>query len=391
MVERHTKLGVFLIAVLVIANPRHAYSAAGDTIANLATVSYIFNTAPGVQESTPGGFVLPGIGNGIPTTFIEDRLVNFSVASIDVAPVIVVTGQTNAVLSFSVTNNSNGPQDYLLAAINTSPNPFSVPVDNIDPASMSVFVESGVTPGYQAIEDTAVFIDELASTSSTTVYIVATIPASSVNDLAAVSLVVQVAAGGGAGEGLAINRDENGNTSPAGIFSNGATSVVAGIANNISDTTALEVVFNDPPGLNTEDINSATPTAQDIARNGQHSDTGAFVVQSALIVAVNKTITVIDTLGGTDPHVGATLRYQLIVTISGSVDDLIIVDPVPADTTYTSASIILNTVAQTDAVDGLDFSDFTANQINVDLSEAGTKTLTTADSPITIIFDVTID
>jgi len=397
MMNRPAYLFIFLFSVSALTGARIVYAAAGDSIGNIATVNYIYQATPRVQESSPTGNIIFGVGQGSTTNFIEDALVNFSVSSSDAAAVTVVTGQTDAVLTFVITNNGNSAQDFLLTSADTTPNPFGGLPENIDTVTTAVFVEDGTNPGYQLAEDIETYVDELPANASITVYLVSSIPAASPDDLAAVSLVVQVAAGGSVGvEGIAITNDHNGNISPAGTFSNGITSVVAGTASTVADTATLQFVFNDPAGLNPEDIDSAGTGAQDAARNGQHSSTGAYVIQSASAVVVSKTVTVIDTLGGNDPHQGATLRYQLDVSISGSggISDLVITDPIPANTTYTPASISLNSVLQTDvdfATDGIDYARFDGTDVVVDLSEQGVKSLTSTDSPMTIIFDVTID
>ena len=396
MLNRPVNLLIIVLVVMTFVLSRIAHAAAGNTISNTATVNYIIGGLPEVQESSPFGNTPSGTGNGIATSFTEDRLINFTVVTNDAAAVSANSGQTSAVLTFSVTNTGNDSQDFLLSAVNTSPNPFAPPADNIDPVSLSVFVEVGPTPGYQVAEDTATFIDELPIGVNAIVYVVADIPVSATNDVAAVSLIVQVAQGGAVGEGTVINNDDNGNISPAGTYSNGGTAVVAGTSVTNSNTTGLEIIFNDPAGLNAEDVDSSGLAVQDSAKNGQHSDSGAFIVIVPANVVINKTLTVIDTLGGTDPHQGATLRYQLDVIISGvgTVDDLIITDVIPANTTYTSTSIILNAIPQTDldfATDGIDHAEFNGTDIVVDLSEASTKNLTVADLPITIIFEVTID
>jgi uncharacterized repeat protein (TIGR01451 family) len=118
-------------------------------------------------------------------------------------------------------------------------------------------------------------------------------------------------------------------------------------------------------------------------------------VQTAVTpaVALNKTVTVIDGLGGTNPLAGATLRYQIDVVISGAgnVNNLVITDPIPANTTYTPTSLSLNGVVQTDASDvPTDFSEFNGSNIVVDLSQGGTVSVAPA-TPNRITFDVTID
>lgn len=297
-------------------------------------------------------------------------------------------------LSFTVTNNGNAPQDFLLTAINTTPSPFAANADDFDPLTpMQVFVEGGANAGYLSSEDNQVFIDELAAGATATVYLVANIPAANIGDAAAVALIAQVAAGGAAGQGAAISSDDNGYISPAGTFSNGAVSVAAGTANPTADTTALETVFNDPSAASAEDVGS--DGVEDIRANGQHSDKGVFLVQTAASadVELNKTVTVIDTLSGTDPHAGATLRYQIEVVISGAtnISNLVITDPIPASTTYSPATLSLNGVAQTDSGDApTDFSEFDGSRIVVDLSQGGTVSVAPA-TPNLIIFDVTIN
>lgn len=386
-------LRALLVCVLSLSS-MPVFSVAGDVINNIATIDFVFEGNTLVQESSPFGNTLIGIGNGTATSFIEDRLINFSVASIDAAPVAVASLQSSAFLSFTVTNNGNAPQDFLLTAINTSPSPFVANIDSFDPVSpIQVFVEDGSNAGYLLAEDTAIFIDELAIGETATVYVAAAIPATIIGDAAAVALVVQVAEGSAVGQGAAITNDDNGFISPAGIYSNGGTSVSVGVVNSITNTSGLEVVFNDPASVSPEDVDSNA--VQDIRANGQHSDTGVFLVQTVIAssLVLNKTVTVIDTLGGTDPHAGATLRYQIDVVISGvgSVNNLVITDLVPVNTTFTPASLLLNGVTQTDLSDApTDYSEFNGSAIVVDLSQGGSLSVAPATSNL-ITFDVTID
>lgn len=241
------------------------------------------------------------------------------------------------------------------------------------------------------------FVDELGLNLPRAVYVIADIPAQVIDDVAAIALIAQVAEGGAAGvEGVAINADDNGRVSPAGVFSNGSTNVAAGISNIIPDSAlAMETVFNDPAGLNPEDVSTAL--IQDIAGNGQHSDAGAYQILSP--VNILKSVTVVDTLGGADPHPGATLRYQLDVTVSGntSVNNLVITDSIPANTTYSDGSISLNGVSQTDANDApadysraVDILSKPVVMIEVDLSQGGTVSVAPGITNV-IIFEVTIN
>jgi uncharacterized repeat protein (TIGR01451 family) len=380
----HKKLFAPVVFVFLLSATTDLFAAAGDSISNTATINYDI-----------GG--VPGTGNAS-ASFLEDRIINFIVTEDNGGMAVpVISDMTDAVMQFTVTNIGNSTQDFLLVAVNTAPNPFGLPVDNFDPLTIQVFVESGATPGYQAVEDTAVYIDELVSNVPYVVYVVADLPTQVIDDVSAIALIAQIAEGGAAGfEGAAINADDNGRISPAGVFSNGSTNVPTGTSNTMPDSAAtMETVFNDPAGLSPEDV--STDGLQDIAGNGQHSDTGTYQVMSP--VAIVKTVTVIDPLGGTDPHPGATLRYQLDVIVTGNtaVDNLVINDVIPANTTYTDGSIQLNAVAQTDADDAptdysraIDILSKPVVSIEVDLSQGGAVSVAPGTTNI-IIFEVTID
>jgi len=91
-----------------------------------------------------------------------------------------------------------------------------------------------------------------------------------------------------ANAGAAIRNDDNGNVSPIGTFSNGATIFgAAGTPNDIPDNPLTEqIVFNDPAGT----VDSAN--APDIAQNGQASADGSYTVETANLT-VTKTSKVI--------------------------------------------------------------------------------------------------
>ncbi len=398
-------LQTVIVLCLCLLFPFKLMAAAGDSISTRATVNYVYQSFSYVQESSPLGNTVVGVGNGSDTVFTEDRLLNFIVNETDNQATSVNSTEAGVVTTFSVTNLGNAPQDLLLAAFNNNAHSLSnTEVDNIDALlPLRAFVESGLTAGYQPGEDIAVFIDELApgAPNAATVYIVADMPAAAPGDLAAVSLVVQIAAGGAAGEGAAINADNNGNTSPAGTYSNGATAVAAGTPSSSADALAEDIVFNDPAGLNAEDFDSTT-AAQDVVRNGQHVATDAYIVEPSEVV-INKSVTVIDTLGGNDPHAGATLRYRLDVVITGvgSVDNLVVTDSIPANTTFTAGSITLDGVAQTEADDDgipsgpvVDYTSLSgapgSELITVDLGQGGSVSIA-PPATRTIIFEVTID
>ncbi len=377
---------LFILLFLFVSKP--VFAAAGDSINNTATLNYNISGIAGTSTAS--------------TRFTEDRLINFTVSKInDGVYDRVVNGMTGAVMAFRILNSGNATQDFLLAAVNTTPNPFSSPADNFDTLSpMRTFVESGATPGYQASQDTAVFVDELAPNATAVVYVVASIPAGlKSGDVAAVALIAQVAEGGAKGiEGAAITHDDNGRISPANPasgYSNGATMVTAGSSVNTANTIGMDTVFNDPAGNKTEDVSSAM--VQDVAGNGQHADAGAYRVAPPVLIV--KSVKVIDSLGGNKPYPSATLRYQLDVSVAGNtrVDNLVVKDFIPANTSYVGGSLSLNGVAQTDANDvpadysqAISISTKPVTSIAVDLSQGGTKSVLPGVTNV-IIFSVTIN
>lgn len=123
---------------------------------------------------------------------------------------------------------------------------------------------------------------------------------------------------------------------------------------------------------------------------GSAAQTGALLV-SDLALNVAKSALVFDPFGGSQPVVGATLRYRLDVSVTGSDTAVAvrITDPIPGFTTYTPGTLTLNGSGLTDAVSGDDAGDVgitTPGEVTVDLGDLDASSLTQ-----TITFDVTID
>ena len=312
-------LGLAFIGGLAALNASTALAAAGDPILNRATLNFNVGASAFLLESSPAGKSTTGATNGADTSFVEDRLINFTVAETSLATQTVTAGELAQVQTFTVTNNGNAPQDFLLTALeraNGTADPFGGVVDSFAPTNVQVFVET-VNAGYVAADDTNIFIDELGAGLSATVYIVADIPAVADGSLAVMTLVAQVAAGGGvAAQGAAITNDDNGHISPAGTYSNGATSVVAGAASTIADDPAtMQTVFGDAAG----DLNSTA--AAGAASNGQHADSDSYTVQAAAL-SLQKTAAILwdPVNGNVSPKAitGAYTTYTIVITNTGT-------------------------------------------------------------------------
>lgn len=270
---------------------------AGTAITNLATLDY----SVGGTAQTPIGSSAAGnvAGAGTATSFVVDNKINLLVTTTDTTYVNVIPGQTTAsatatqVATFSLANTGNSVQDYSLASTfaytGAVANVFGGTVnDTFNPSACTIVVESGVTPGYQAAQDTATFIDELAPDANKTVYVVCAIPLTAINgDIAVVSLTATALVGGAAG-------------------TQGATLVETAGAN----TAGIDIVFADAAG-----------TAGDLARDAQSSSLDALKVTTSTLT-VSKTVTpVCDPFNGNvNPKniPGSFVRYTITIANSGS-------------------------------------------------------------------------
>ena len=141
-----------------------------------------------------------------------------------------------------------------------------------------------------------------------------------------------------------------------------------------------------------------TPTAggslclvNEYPTGGTDSDATHIVLQTAPKLSLNKISKVIsDPINGTtNPKriPGATVRYRLIVTndsaASGSGENIVINDTIPANTAYVANTITYDGAPQTDANDA-DNASFNAGTVQVNIG-----TMAPGDSH-TITFDVTI-
>lgn len=303
-------LGLALIGGLTTLNATTVFAAAGDTISNTVTLNF-----------DVGGVSQTPVTPATPAEFVEDRKVNFTVAEVGAATTTVIPGALLQVQTFTVTNNGNAPQDFLLSALEVGGSAFS-------PTAVNVFVDSaavaGGTDAFASATDTDIFIDELAAGTARTVYIVSTIPAGATNgQVATMSLVAQIAAGGtasaddsvAANAGAAIMNDNNGHASPAGTYNNGATTTTATAAAavtaaNIADTAGVDTVFADAAGT----LNSAG--AADAASNGQHSANDTYTVNAAALTVTKAVAALWDPInGGTKPKAipGAYVQYTITV------------------------------------------------------------------------------
>jgi uncharacterized repeat protein (TIGR01451 family) len=301
------------VAQAQTTTPGPAGTAAGTTITNTAQASYTVNGNAQTAQSNTAAFVV-------------DRKVNLTVINTSSANTSVNLGQTGAVTTFQVTNNTNGTQDFLLSTSQLVPLGLLTGTDNFDLANLKIVVDNG-DGVYNPATDTATFIDELPADQSRLVFVVGDIPASGTPTptMGIVGLDVAVAAGGAQG-------------------TQGAALIPTPL-NTINQDAEVDVVFADNDNDGTLGF--------DIARNGQAWAYGAYqVTVTNVALTVSKTATVI-----TDPInlilnpkalPGATVQYCLVAnnnTQGTAATAVALTDVIPANTTYVPGSLTIGGLA----------------------------------------------
>ncbi len=323
---------VLAALLLALGAPRIAGAVgtpATTAISNQATVDFELAGTPGSVTSAV-------------ETFLVEEVIDVQVVWQDPGPVTTPSPATAQVLTFLVRNVGNGGEQFAAALVNLLGDDFDVaPVALHVDADGDGLYTAGTDPVYAGPADLDLDSNDPVS-DRRSVFIVGDIPAALANgSLADLELTATSVTGTGApGSGIAGAGD-------------GGTEAVFGLS------------------------------------GGDAVATGQFVV-SDVTVTVAKSALVFDPFGGSDPVVGATIRYRLDVSLvgAGTALGLDVTDPVPANTTYTPGTLVLNGFGLTD-VGGDDAGDFgvtTPGEVTVSLGD-----LTSASPVQTITFDVTID
>jgi len=314
-----------LMAVCLHTQPALAEGTpAGTNIVNQATVSFAVRS---------DSFTL----NSNVTTTRVDEVIDVGIVWQDSTPVTVTPGDTDQVVTFRVTNSGNGTETYSLAADS------SVGGGQYNPLFVGLYLDRNGNSVYDAgIDPEYVSGPVLPADGSITVFVLNDIPIG-LSD-------------GDRGNCRLSATSTTGSGSPGSVFStvgDGGTDAVAGTSGGSAD------------------------------------DTGTYLI-SALAVTVDKSVTITDPFGGTLPVTGAVLTYTLAVTVTGSgtAEDVIITDAIPANTSYRPGTLTLNSLPLTDTDD--------SDAGDVGVSTPGFVTVVIGDlnegSPEqTIMFDVIIN
>ncbi len=293
--KKITKLTVLSLALgfLLAGTAFAGGTPSGTTVNNAATVDY---QVGGLPQATI---------NSNTATFLVDNRVDVTVATLDVANIVVVPGMLSRVLSYSVTNSGNTVQDYSLTAVADAG-------DDFDAANVNVFVDMNANGTYEVATDNMTYIDELGIDATLNVFVVSDIPLTALNaELANYDLLAQTGNGAAAGvQGAVIAADD---------------------AAVIDDPSVVQVVFADAAG------------SADAANDGAHSSRSTYEVASANLLVAKVHAVINDPINGaTRPKniPGATVNYTTNLSNTGgsSADNVQVVDPIPANTSYVVGS-----------------------------------------------------
>ncbi len=311
------------LAVFTMSAPALADGVSAGTL--------IENTASATYEDGEGTKTV----DSNTVTVRVDELLDVTVTSLDSGAIGAVPGE--AILTFEVTNQGNGPEAFTLTANPAvAGNDFDTTVDSI---AIDTNGNGTYDPGVDEILTAPETTPELAADETLTVFVVVTVPDGVVDTEASdIELTAEAVTGTGAP-----------GTSFTGEGVGGGDAIVGSTGADGSATGSLLV------GITTVDL--------------------------------TKAVSLLDPFGGTSAVPGsvATFTITAVISGSGSVDDLIVTDAIPDGTTYAAGTLALDGGALTDATgdDAGEASD--ASGISVDL---GTVAGGTTHE---ITFDVTID
>lgn len=321
------QLGIVLLFALLLQKPVFAIgTSAGIDISNTVTVDYAIGGSSGSASDT--------------VTFRVDEKVDVNLSWQDAANIGVSTPDTNQVLTFLLTNTGNGFDDYRLSVQNT------LGGDQFDPVLADIYLDANANGVYNPGVDTQYIFGTndpvLAADASITIFVLNNIPAG-------------------------LNGGDLGH----------------------SQLTATSNTVSGSPGTSFANAGDNNTTAVVGTSGGSSNATGTYEVTNATVSLV-KSVVVSDPLGGNQPVTGATLTYSIDVSVSGpgTANNVVITDPIPANTTYNADSLTLNAGALTDVADADagDVGGTTPNTVTVNLGN-----LTPASPVQTISFEVIIN
>jgi len=335
---RLTLVALLLTSSAFISNPLYAQGVfAGVDIENKAVVNYsIAGEVQSPIESSPNGNRSPGLGGGRFTHFKVDRKVDLSITNngnTDVTP-----GETQAELSFTLSNDGNDIQEFTLIPDGV------ISGDNFDSNNCKISVTavtgtllSGVVlPSHDKIK--------LSPDQQASISVKCDIPFDN--------------------KGQIISQNHTSTLSVRATAS----------ANQDGSPTLEESTADSSDGVDTVFTDGAG--TDDAQRDASHSTRGTYIAQASTplpTLSIKKSILeVVDSEGGNKANSGSKVTYKITISTTGVgiVNNVVITDPTPADMTYKQGSITLNSTKLTDSSDADKGSfDATSNISTINLGD----------------------
>lgn len=320
---------------------------AGTPIDNTATADFQVNGTPFTENSTTASITV--------AEFLDVDVTLLTVTANPNDEVTVAPGDSNQVLTFSITNTGNGSDQYALTGLSAGFNGSGN--DTFDPTLVDIYFDDGTTPGVFDPSDTrydpGVDDPTIAADGSITVHVL--------NDI-------------------------------------GAATVDGDLGDSQMTATSLALsLFGASPSAG-DSVAGQGDGGGDLVLGssvGEDAEYGTYLV-STLNLRFEKTSSVVDPFGGTTTMPGATVTYSIEVEVLGTqtATGLVISDDVPENTTYVASSMALNGTPQTDANDSPTdeaFFDPVGGPTNNGSIAIDLGNLDATSGTQTISFDVTID
>ena len=295
-------LSIAASAVLVSSALSAAGTDYGVDVTNSATLSYdVSGQAQDVKTSNTD-------------TFKVDRKVDVAVATTDganivVVPTINVTSDTQA-LTFTVTNESNGVQDYILSATNLATGTATKDAGELDSVDFTTDLKICVDATCSAGDISGTNIS-FTEDETKTYYVFADI--------------LNTASDGDRGS-IALT---------ATAVEDGTTNIMSDDRTNVDNKTTVDIVFAEEAGV----------ASGDAQYDGKHSALSAYDVVTATVDVLKDSCVITDGITADNTKAkripGATIRYSIDVNNTGSADtqSATLTDNIQADLTYVSGEI----------------------------------------------------
>ena len=327
MQKRMAAVAIAALALGAADVVQAAGTLAGTNISNVATVNYTVNAVAQPALTANADFVV-------------DRRIDMTLTPVPVALVTVTPGTTGNLIAFTLTNTSNAPLDFSTAPANRAngtADPYGgATADGFDSTNAS-FADNNNSSAYEAGTDLSSTVTNLGPDAARLVFVVSSIP------------------GGQAGGSVAVV------TLTATATELGGAALTQSAGADVAAT--METVFADGAG------------DTDIARDAAFSDSSGFLVQGATVTVTKAEAVLSDpiNLAVNPKHIpGATVEYTVTVSNTASgvtalpATSVTVTDALPADVTYTAASIVVDAVPQSDALD-VDAGSFGAGTVTVSI------------------------